>query len=376
MAKLTKDLTEQETLAIYRDLQEYMNSLSFGYFTVDEGLKEQGADLAMLTRFFTPQDALYCMDMPKDDFFTVEWFAEEEGLGEEEAAEVLRDMCKRGVAYRELKEDGKVWYHNAPAAHGVFEFHAGDAMDAGWLGPLFATLGTGTLQACYDAGVPFYRALPLGPEVVKEGELLEDDDIFAMLEKRRRFCLSPCACLDAVRDNLGVHNCDHPKGVCLQCDEMADYYLDDLELGTEITREQAAAMLRQAGSKNLAIQTTYAKKNEVICQCNVCHCGILPALKNWPGDAAGAVTNYVIEYDADACVHCGDCAKRCAMQVIEMADGVPVISGTCIGCGVCVPNCSGKARILARKPETVEYPDTVWETYAIMEENRRAKGAL
>ena len=26
-----------------------------------------------------------------------------------------------------------------------------------------------------------------------------------------------------MRDNLGQHNCDHPKGVCIQTDEMADF---------------------------------------------------------------------------------------------------------------------------------------------------------
>ena len=67
------------------------------------------------------------------------------------------------------------------------------------------------------------------------------------------------------------------------------------------------------------------------------------------------------------------------MKVIEIADdGYPQITGSCIGCGQCVRNCTGDARILVRKPDNqiAEYPDTVWETYAVMEQNRREKGAL
>lgn len=375
----TKERSEQEVQQIYQDLLDYVDSLSFGYHTDDPEIKAAGADTAMLKEFYTPQDALYTIDMPKDDFFLPEWFAEKENLTSDQANETLLDMAKRGLIYREKRDDGNIWYHNAPAAHGIFEFHAGKAMNLGWIGPLFQTLGTGTLQVCYNAGVPFYRCVPLGKEVVKDEALLPEDDIFAKLKTHRRFCVSPCACIQAVRDTLGADNCQHPEGVCLQTDAMADFYLDDLNLGKEISEEQAEAILRKSIDRGLCIQTTYAKDNEIICQCNVCHCGILPALKNWPGDAAGAVTNYVIEHDRDACVQCGTCAEVCTMKVIEIADeGYPQITGSCIGCGQCVRNCTGDARILVRKPDNqiAEYPDTVWETYAVMEQNRREKGAL
>ena len=378
-ATLTRELSAEEIEQVYRDFSAYVNSLSFGYFTVDEGMQAAGADTAMLKTFYTPQEALYVMDMPKDDFFTVEWWAEKQGMSVEDAEAWLVDMCKRGNIYRE-KRDGQMLYHNAPAAHGIFEFHAGEAMSPEWLGPLFGVLGTGTLQVCYDAGIPFYRAVPTGPEVVKEGELLPEDDIFAKLKTHRRFCISPCACLDAVRDNLGQHNCDHPKGVCIQTDEMADFYLDDMGLGRDATLEEVEELLKKSLADDLCIQTTYAQDNEIICQCNICHCGILPALKNWPGDAADKVTNYVIEHDRDTCVKCGTCAERCPMKVITFDDeGYPVITGEagpCIGCGVCVMNCPAEARILARKEETVDYPKTIWDAYPIMEANRRAKGAL
>ena len=379
-ATLEKELAANETEEIYRRFCDYVHGLSFGYITNDEQLRAAGTDLVMLKEFYTPQDCLYVMDMPADDFFTVDWFAEKECMDVASAEDVLRDLAKRGNIYREMRDDGQMWYHNAPAAHGIYEFHAGDAMNAHWLGEgLFPVLQTGTLQIVYDAGIPFYRCLPAGKEVVREGELLPSDDIFEMLRTHRRFCVSSCACIESTRDHLGVNECEHPMGVCIQTDEMADYYLDDLNLGKEATLEQVEKILEHSVDSGLAIQATFAEKNEIICSCSVCHCGILPALKNWPGDAAGASTNYVIEFDRAKCTKSGACVERCTMQSLAVdEDGYPILETPCIGCGQCVLACQEGARILVRKPDdqVTQLPETIWKAYAIMEENRRAKGAL
>ena len=124
----TESMTEDE---IYRAFQEYLDSFGFGYCAV-----EGGHELAMLKEFYTPQEALWCMDMPRDKFFDAEWFAEKEGMSVEEAEEKLRDMAVRGNIYREKSAKGKMLYHMEPAAHGIYEFHAGDAMNPGWIGGL------------------------------------------------------------------------------------------------------------------------------------------------------------------------------------------------------------------------------------------------
>ncbi|MGI6104756.1 MAG: 4Fe-4S dicluster domain-containing protein [Raoultibacter sp.] len=370
-------MTDEE---IYQKLREYIHGLSFGYVTTDENLLEAGADLIMLKEFITPQEALYILDMPEDDFFTVEWFAEKQEMSLEEADETLRNMALRANVYREKRADGNIWYHNVPAAHGIYEFHAGPDMNANWLGNgLFPVLQTGTLQIVYDAGIPFYRCVPLGSEVVIEGELLPEDDIFAKLKTHRRFSIAPCACLNATRDVLGVHNCDHPTGVCIQTDEMADYYIDDLGLGREATLEETEKILRDCIANDLAVQTTFAKKNEIICSCSVCHCGILPALANWPGDAAQYVTNYEVLFNRLACTKCETCVTSCPMHCITLdSDGYPEITGQCIGCGQCVRNCESDARVLTVKSfESMHpLPERIWDTYPIMEQMRREKGAL
>ena len=231
----------------------------------------------------------------------------------------------------------------------------------------------------YDAGIPFYRCVPADKSLVKKGELLPDDDIFEMLKGHRRFCISPCACLDSSREWMGIENCDHHVGVCLQADEMADYYLDDLHLGKEAIYEQAEALLKHSVEQGLALQTTYATRSEIICSCSLCYCGILQAAKMFPGDAMNNISHYCIEQDNDKWAGEFDIDPVCTMQAISYdEDECPVTDDSCIGCGQCVRACKDGSRILTRKPEEeiLELPDDVWGAYVKMEENRRTKGAL
>lgn len=114
-------MTDEE---IYRAFQEYLDKFGFGYCAV-----EGGHEMAMLTEFYTPQEALWCMDMPRNEFFDAQWFADKEGMALSEAEDVLRDMAVCGNIYRERTADGTMLYHMEPAAHGIYEFHAGDAMN-------------------------------------------------------------------------------------------------------------------------------------------------------------------------------------------------------------------------------------------------------
>ena len=375
-ATLTHEPTKEEAQEIYRAYQQYLDKFGFGYCAVDGG-----NEMVMIEEFYTPQEAAYCTDMPRNEFFDAEWFAQKEDMSVEEAEETLRNMAVRGNVYREKREDGKFYYHSEPAAHGIYEFHAGEAMNAHWLGEgLYPTMGKGMLAQVYDAGIPFYRCVPADKSLVKEGELLEEDDIFEALKKHRRFCVSECACLQSSRDILGMKNCDHSTNVCLQTDEMADYYLDDLHLGKEITLEQATALLKGNVNRGLAMQTTYAQKNEIICSCRVCHCGILQAAKGFPGDAMNNISHYKIEFDPSKCAQDGGCVARCTMGAIKLDEetGYPVTDASCIGCGQCVIACGNHARILTRKPdnEILPLPENVWGAYAEMEDNRRAKGMI
>lgn len=370
--KKVEELTSEQIDKIYEDFYEYVNSLAFGYGRAD------GAELVMLKRFYTPIDALNVMDMPKDEFFTASQFAEIEGIGEIEAKTILNDLAKRANIYHEKDENGEDIYHVLPYAHGIYEFHT-RWFEPDWLFKGLFPVLVANGDKPFSAGIPFYHALPCGPEVVEGGEIPEQDDIWKILASKRRFAVCPCDCAATSRDMINPEACSHPTNVCIQTDAMADYYIDDIKTGKEITYEQAKKILEHGIKSGLIVQTTFSKKNEIICSCALCHCGILQGAKSFPGDACANQSRYWLKYDPDICVKCGVCAKSCPMAAVSMGDdGRPVVDASCVGCGQCVLACPQDARILVRKDDVDihEYAQDMWESYTWMEQHRRNKGTL
>lgn len=377
MDEHAETLTPEEEEALYNEFREWVNTLAFGYGTAD------GAELIMLKRFYTPEDVRNVMIMPKDEFFTAEQYAEMKGVGADEARELLLDLAKRANIYRERNEDGVDVFHVIPYAHGIYEFHT-RWLEEDWVmkGLYPHNLNPANSRLAFNAGFPFYHTLPCQPEKV-QGGVADEDDIWKIMEGKRRFAVCPCDCLATTRDMNNPYlpvECDHPTGVCIQTDNMADYYLDDLQTGKEITLEQAKAIVEKSIEKGLVVQTTFSKKNEIICSCGLCHCGILKGAKFFPGDANVNHTRYRIEFDRALCVKDHTCVQVCPMQAISIDEetGFPVTDSSCVGCGQCVRACSASARVLVRKPEEEihDYAQDMWESYAWMEQHRRDAGRL
>ena len=373
--KYASDLTPEEIEQLYEDFWEYVDSLGFGYGRAD------GAELLMLKRFFTPQDVLNVMDMPKDEFFGAAEYAKIEDISEDEAREILNDLTKRANLYHEKDENGVDRYHVLPSAHGIYEFHAAVPKwaDPEWIfkGTL-TTMGTNPAKG-FEAGVPFYHSLPSYLPAVKEGDLPDEDNIWKIMESKRRFAVIDCACAMTNRDMMDPDKCDHPTNVCILTDAMADYHLDDLNTGKEITLEQAKKIVEHGIKEGLVIQTTFSHKCEIICRCALCHCGILAGCKVFPGDARVNQSRYRLVHDTEKCIKCHACVDVCPMKSISInEDGYPVVDESCLGCGQCARPCPVDARMLVRKPEAEirDYAEDIWESYAWMEEHRREVGIL
>lgn len=119
-------MTEEQLDRLYDELYERVNSLGFGYG------RNNGDEYVMLRRFYTPEDARFFLDMPTDRFFSAEEFADIEGVGADEAVDILNDMARRANIYHEKDAEGNDRYHVIPAAHGIYEFHQ-RWFDSDWL---------------------------------------------------------------------------------------------------------------------------------------------------------------------------------------------------------------------------------------------------
>lgn len=356
---------------VYADYRDRLNQMSFGYPPT-----ESGVEFVMLKELTTPEDAEWFLKMDPDVFFTAGQFAERTGEPVEKVADVLMDMSKRGIVYREDR-DGTLWFHAAPAAHGLYEFN-GNRLEPTWVGGLFTHFGEGLLPQVYDAGIPFYRSMPINADVVKGGKVLPYDDVVENVNRYDNFALCNCTCRDAA-GTIGARQCEHDRATCITTGKMADYYVEN-GIGKPVTKQEVLDRLKKSVEQGMIIQTCFSKAGEIICSCAVCCCGILQANKMFPGSGTKNITHYRITCDKEVCDGCGKCAEVCPMQAITMDEetNLPVTDGSCVGCGQCAAHCPTKARILVQKPEEeiVELPDTVWDAYVEMEDYRAAAGMI
>lgn len=356
---------------VYVKLRDRYNEMGFGYAPT-----ESGVEFTLLKRFVTPQDAEAFLDMDPDAFFTAGQFAEKSGRNVEACALLLDDLSHRGIIYREDREDGHRWYRAMPVAHGLYEFNV-DKLEPEWVGGLFTHFGEGMLAQVYDAGIPFYRSVPINAEVVEGGQVMAYDDIAENVDRYDTFALSPCACRAAAK-TVGALSCDHDLGTCITTGRMAEYYIEN-GIGEQIDKKRVLDILHASVDKGMVIQTCYSKAGEIICSCSLCCCGILQANKMFPGSGSANISHYRIRFDRDSCNGCGACMDICPMQAIAQdEDGKPVTDASCVGCGNCVAKCPEQGRILVRKDEDemAPLPDTVFDAYIEMEDIRRKAGKI
>jgi ferredoxin len=85
------------------------------------------------------------------------------------------------------------------------------------------------------------------------------------------------------------------------------------------------------------------------------------AFKEHPKPSTFVSSPFICSADADKCIGCGVCVRRCQMGALKLEDDKVVLdTDRCIGCGLCVSTCLGDALSLKRKPDAKQknVPDT------------------
>lgn len=341
----------------YQSLAEHLDRLPGGF-----GTSDSGADLRLLRRLFTPEEAELAIHL-KLDAEPAEAIAKRIQLPVGETTHRLNEMAEKGLILSVQSVDSSLLYQAAPFVVGIYEFQV-NRMNQGFLQDLedyFASRQPRSQPV--QKSIPQMRTIPIEQSIDPPLEVLPYEQVIELINAHDRFAVAPCICRRRAR--MKGEGCDAPEETCLMFGDFADFYVRTGR-GRSIDKTDVFDLVKQANKANLVLNPTNSTFVAAICCCCGCCCGILRGLQSLPKPAEEAASAFIASFDSDICTTCRVCMDRCQMQAFTVKDDrVMHDPDRCIGCGLCVSTCSSGALTLLRKPENKLYkpPSTMQETW-------------
>jgi ferredoxin len=312
---------------------------------------------AILEELFTPDEAELASKMPMGLISAAE-LASETGGDPKVAEELLESMANKGLLFSYVRHD-VMHYDLLQLVPGMFEmqFMTGEVSErAKRLARLFEDYFN-VMQRLprSDAGglfpaFPWARVITVEREIPAGVEVHPYDMVSQYIEKAPYITVSTCYCRH--HGELVDRPCDKPKDNCMGIGPGAKSNADR-GFAKLISKEEALEILKRAEDAGLVhLSSNTGKYIDFICNCCICHCGILQSVKNAAAPSMAAVSSLIASLEEGDCSGCGDCVERCPMDALAMEDDVVALdSNRCIGCGLCVSVCPTGALKLEPREE-------------------------
>ena len=341
--------------SIYRSLQQHLDQQAVGFPSV-----KSGADVRLLKRLFTPEEArlaLYLTYKPSTTDQITEKAASE--FPAEHAGRLLESMLMKGAIGWKKKDGVDRWYV-MPLVIGFYECQDGEP-SVEFMKDADAYLKTLSFGRSFLSVKPSQmRTIPINKSIPVEHHVATYDQIRTVIgDAKGPFVVLPCICRTskAMKDKPCAKTTR--KETCLAMGDMAAGVLRRGR-GREVTRDEVLAILEKNEEDGLIVQPANAQKPDFVCSCCGCCCGMLSFQKFLPRPVDFWSSNFFAEVDPASCVHCGTCVTRCQVNAISLSGPsgeAKVNLDKCIGCGLCVPTCPSQAVRLKKKESTVVPPE-------------------
>ncbi len=331
---------------IYERLRQKLDALTKGYPKT-----EKGSEMVFLKKVFSPEDADLFIRM-KRGLQTPAQVAADLGMDAAETASKLESMAHRGLLYFERERTEKK-YRIIPFIHGIWEFNVDriDQEDAVNMGRFYMEAYGKVLM---DYHIPIARIVPIRADAVRDGKILDYDDIESIIQKQTLIAATDCACRKVATFAKKRCSCVDEMNVCIMFGKAAEYSLEtNIGHPRVLTVQQTLDIVRHDDKAGHFLQASHAKTSSGFCNCAKCHCGFLMAAKISRGTGFETWSNYKCVKDNEACIDCGACVERCPMKAMSLGPDEKVVfdRDKCFGCGLCVTTCPTDALILERKPD-------------------------
>jgi NAD-dependent dihydropyrimidine dehydrogenase PreA subunit len=322
----------------YEQLAEALDRLPNGFSRTPSNV-----EIRVLKKIFSPEEASIASQLT-GFMESVEIIAKRIGLSSEQTEARLVEMAKRGLLWSR-KEADKLFFRLAPFVVGIYESQR-ESMDHELAHLVEDYLANGGAVGIMKPQPALHRVIP-AQKAIKSEWILPYDDVKAILLNSKTFRLSDCICR-VQQDHIG-RRCDFPLRTCLSFSSAERQPSED-----DISKEEALAFLDKAEEIGLVHTVSNVMKGlGYVCNCCGCCCGILRGITDWGIENSVAAANYYAVIDANDCLGCGICRKRCQVHAISEEGGVSIVDREmCIGCGLCVTGCPNGVARLEKKPES------------------------
>ena len=345
---------------IYGKLMRHLGNVGVGYPQIDDFLE-------VLRKTITIEEAEIALGLPTRlppfEVEDVDSIAEKVGKNSKKVENILERLAQKGFLYKQKTDSGKTGYAFIQLGFGMPQifYWKGEITDkTKEIAPVLAKylqkggdVVSGTENVRLFRYIPVNKALGNALQAVYSYDMMEE-----VIKKAKKIAVVHCPCRETAR-LITESKCTHTLENCIKFNKMADFVLEK-GYGREITKEEALNIIKDTEEEGL-IHFVDNCQDEVQHNCNCCSCccwNVSP-IKNRlvPRDYIMA-TYYLRTTDKELCSGCGQCVKDCPLEIIEMAENLPIIDESiCIGCGVCLLHCPTDAAKLKRKDENVPFQD-------------------
>lgn len=346
---------------VYKKLQKHLNKQPVGFPATASGVERR-----LLRDAFTVEEAAVALEMSYkfQSFDQIFGKVKNREISEESLQAMLDNMEKHGAIFVKIV-DGKKQYALHPFAVGLFEMKV-PTMNANYYMDTRKYMYQSFAMAFLSTPLPQMRVIPVEKSVTPDLNIATYDEIRELvLQNDGHICLAECVCRKG-KDSIG-RPCKETdrREVCIGFGDFSDMYTRN-GFGRPITTEEAFEILAENEKQGLVLMPSNSQESYFVCSCCKCCCGCLELVSMLAKPAEFVKNNYYAVLDAEQCIECGICAKKCKMEAIEMAEkkAVAIDLKRCIGCGVCVAACKPDALRLNKKDKQTAPPkdmDTLYE---------------
>jgi ferredoxin len=362
----------QECDSAFVDLQKHLNRQAVGFPAT-----KSGSEIKLLKHIFTPLEARIscCLRQKPEPLEAIYERASHLTDSPQTLKKILVDIQKKGgIEFQQ--RNGRRYYCNAPLVVGMYEFQL-RRLSPQFLDDFNAYTSDRKFGIEFlSTELPQMRTIPIKQSIHLQHQVSSYDDVVQLIQQADApFVILECICRKKHALQGEICRVTDRTETCMAIGNMAQMALAS-ELGREIPRDEAIAIITQNQRDGLVLQPSNTKKAEFICSCCGCCCGMLRIQKRLPLPLEFWASNFQAVMDTELCTGCGVCQQECQVDAVTLSAKYKIARvavDRCIGCGICVSACPTDAISLKKKMRATVPPETREELLDIIRKNKKGK---